>query len=102
VAALKADYESEAAAMTGISKHLTSFYASGNRASAADLAAAIAAVQRLYSSNVFPEMKITWGTHVPQNSHIDAPGCFRCHTDEHKAKSGKAITQDCENCHKQR
>ena len=102
VAALKANYDSEAAAMAGISKHLTSFYSSGNRASAADLAAAIAAVQRLYSSNVFPEMKITWGTHVPQNSHIDAPGCFRCHTDEHKAKSGKAITQDCENCHKQR
>jgi len=77
VAALEANYDTEAAAMAGISKHLTSFYASGNRASAADLATAIAAVQRLYRSNVFPEMKITWGTHVPQNSHIDAPGCFR-------------------------
>jgi hypothetical protein len=102
VAALKANYDSEAAAMAGISKHLTTFYSSGNRQPAADLAPAIAAVQRLYASNVFPEMKITWGTHIPQNSHVDAPGCFRCHTDEHKSPSGKVITQDCENCHKQR
>jgi hypothetical protein len=102
VAALKGSYDSDAAALTGISKHLTSFYSSGNRASAADLAGAIGAVQRLYQTNVFPEMKISWGTHLPQNSHVDAPGCFRCHTDEHKTPSGKAITQDCETCHKQR
>ena len=102
VAALKASYDRESAAMAGISKHLTSFYASAKSAPADELARAITEVHRLYQSNVFPDMKITWGTYLPQNSHVDAPGCFRCHTDEHKASSGKVISQDCELCHKQR
>jgi NapC/NirT cytochrome c family, N-terminal region len=102
VAALKAVYDTEAAAMAGISKRLTDFYAGNSRASAADVSGAIAQVQQLYRTNVFPEMKITWGTHVPQLGHMDAPGCFRCHTDEHKAAGGKVIKQDCESCHKQR
>jgi hypothetical protein len=66
--------------MAGISKHLTSFYASGNRGRTSRCIGAIGAVQRLYQSNVFPEMKISWGTYLPQLGHMDAPGCFRCHT----------------------
>lgn len=101
VAALKTEFDSEAAALAGISRHLNGFYGPRNVAST-DLTAAIREVQRLYSTNVFPEMKVTWGTHVVQSGHTDFAGCFRCHTDEHKAKSGKVISQDCELCHKQR
>jgi hypothetical protein len=29
----------------------------------------------------------------------DFPGCFRCHDDNHTAKDGKKISQDCDSCH---
>jgi hypothetical protein len=101
VALLKAGYESEAAGLAAIEQGLTKFY-SGKNASSADVTRAIAETQRLFKSNVFPEMKITWGTHPVQIGHTDFPGCFRCHSDELKAPSGKLVSQDCEICHKQR
>jgi len=61
--------------------------------------AAIAATQRIYGLNVFPEMKVTWGTYTSQLGHTDAPGCFRCHDESHKAKDGRTIKQDCALCH---
>ncbi|MCX6614189.1 MAG: hypothetical protein NTW74_25535 [Acidobacteria bacterium] len=46
-------------------------------------------------------MKITWGSYPQHLGHTDSPGCFRCHGEELKSKTpGKAITQDCEACHK--
>lgn len=55
----------------------------------------------VYQRNIFPEMKISWGTYPQHLGHTDSPGCFRCHGDELKPKaSGKAITQDCDACHK--
>ena len=42
--------------------------------------------QRLYSENVFPRMKITWGTYTNQLFHVDDTGCFRCHDDTHTVK----------------
>lgn len=101
VAALKAEYQTEDAALAAIEKRLADFYAS-TPADKEHVARAVREVQRLYKSNVFPEMKITWGTYLPQNSHIDAPGCFRCHTDEIKSRTGRVVSQDCELCHKQR
>ena len=53
----------------------------------------------LYTQNVFPDMKVTWGTHPNDIGHMSYPGCFRCHDGDHVAKDGKAITQDCANCH---
>ena len=60
---------------------------------------AVATSQDLWSRNVFPAMKVTWGTYPNFLGHVDAPGCFRCHDDEHKTKDGRAISQDCELCH---
>ena len=54
---------------------------------------------QLYRTNVFPRMKVAWGTYVPQSGHVDAPGCFRCHSDELKSAAGTVIRQDCELCH---
>jgi nitrate/TMAO reductase-like tetraheme cytochrome c subunit len=95
IAALKADFATEPAAMAGIGKQIADFYATNGGASAADVAAAIEGARRLYRANVFPEMKVTWGTHVVQNSHINSPGCFRCHSDELKSPAGPVIKQDC-------
>jgi nitrate/TMAO reductase-like tetraheme cytochrome c subunit len=67
----------------------------------AELAKAGQELLALYQRNVFPEMKITWGTYPKHTGHTDSPGCFRCHNEELKSKTpGKAITQDCEACHK--
>jgi hypothetical protein len=65
----------------------------------ADLRRAIAVTQGIYRDNVFPGMKVGWGTYPNHLGHTDAPGCFRCHDDSHKSSDGMAISQDCELCH---
>jgi hypothetical protein len=61
-----------------------------------------AAAQRLvsmYDRNVFPEMKVTWGTYPNNIGHMDYPGCFRCHDGSHTTKDGKTLSNDCSLCH---
>lgn len=54
----------------------------------------------IFTQNVFPEMKVTWGTHPNHIGHMSYPGCFRCHDGDHTEKaSGKQITNDCSACH---
>jgi nitrate/TMAO reductase-like tetraheme cytochrome c subunit len=53
----------------------------------------------IYGRNVFPFMKVGWGTHANNLGHNDYPGCFRCHDGSHNSKSGKSITNDCSMCH---
>jgi hypothetical protein len=60
---------------------------------------AVRAAQELYQQHVFPAMRVTWGTYVSQLGHTDAPGCFRCHDDGHKAADGRVIRQECTLCH---
>jgi len=64
---------------------------------------AVQVALRLYRENVFPQMKITWGTYTNQLFHVDDGGCFRCHDDTHVAKGNpdKKISQNCELCHKE-
>jgi len=99
VAAVKADYADRDAAMAGIEKHLRDFYAQQPGADAQSVARAVTGAQQLWAENVFPAMKVTWGTYPSNIGHVDAPGCFRCHDDEHKTADGAAIKQDCELCH---
>jgi NapC/NirT cytochrome c family, N-terminal region len=102
VAALSAPYPDEDAALAGIASRLTTFYQGRPKANPALVTAAIGAGQRLFRTNVFPEMKVTWGTYRNQLGHSDdVPGCFRCHDDEHKASDGRLVRQDCELCHKE-
>ena len=56
-------------------------------------------VQQIYAENIYPAMKITWGTYPNNVGHEKFPGCFRCHDGQHATKSGDAITQDCGSCH---
>jgi hypothetical protein len=65
----------------------------------AELRHAIAVTQAIYRNNVFPSMKIEWGTYPSQGGHMTSPGCFRCHDDTHKTRDGLAIRQDCDMCH---
>jgi hypothetical protein len=65
-----------------------------------DVEKAVAAADRAYRRNVFPEMHVQFGTYPNNIGHMDFPGCFRCHDDNHKSKDGKTIGQDCDSCHK--
>jgi len=56
-------------------------------------------VAEIYLRNVFPNMKITWGTYPNNIGHEDFLGCFRCHDGSHKSADGKLISDDCEACH---
>ena len=52
-------------------------------------------VARIYLRNVFPDMRVTWGTHPNNLGHNDSPGCFRCHDGSHTSADGQTITNDC-------
>jgi hypothetical protein len=104
VGALKVAYASQDAAAAAIAKRLTDFYQAQYPqivvARKADIARAVTTVQGIYRRNIFPEMKTTWGTYPNNLGHMDFPGCFRCHDDNHKARDGRVIRQDCDLCHK--
>ena len=103
VKALQATYPTADAAARGISRALGDFYRSGAGGRAeitpSEIERAIATVSRTYRRNVFPEMKVTFGTYPSNIGHVDAPGCFRCHDDDHVSSDGRKIGQDCETCH---
>ena len=99
IAALKATYPTQEAGAEAIRTKLVDFY-KGDPSKATEANAAAAAAVRLYQQNVFPDMKVTWGTYLSHIGHSETDGCFRCHDDEHKTKDGRAIKQDCELCHK--
>jgi nitrate/TMAO reductase-like tetraheme cytochrome c subunit len=100
---LKANYATEEEARVKIPQQLEAFYRSQHPEVLAGKADAIKAagseLVTLYSQNVFPYMKVTWGTHPNHIGHMNYPGCFRCHDGGHAAKNGTSITQDCAACH---
>jgi hypothetical protein len=103
VAALKHEYANQQAAVDAIAARLREFYRknylavyNGERQA---VERAVGATQRLYTRNVFPSMRVTWGTYPNNIGHVAFPGCFRCHDEEHKASDGSVIRQDCELCH---
>jgi len=103
VKALKGTYPSQEAAVGEISRALRDFFRTEQPQVAAtrepEIERAVLGVQDLFRRNVFPEMKVGFGTYPNNIGHIDFPGCFRCHDDNHKTKDGKKIGQDCETCH---
>jgi hypothetical protein len=100
---LNATYGTEAEASTQIPLQLAAFYRTQHPevllARAALVQSAGDELAILYSQNVFPFMKITWGTHPNNIGHMSYPGCFRCHDGSHPASNGKTIPQDCSVCH---
>jgi nitrate/TMAO reductase-like tetraheme cytochrome c subunit len=100
---LKANYANEAEASAKIPQQLEAFYRNQNpdvlASKSAQVKSASAELVTLYSQNVFPFMKVTWGTHPNHIGHMSYPGCFRCHDGDHVAKDNTSITQDCAACH---
>lgn len=103
LAAIQKDYPSVEAAQSGIADHLRGFYEREYPALDAEraslLPAAIEGVQGVYARNVFPAMKVGWGTYPNHIGHEASPGCFRCHDEELATTEGETISQDCGLCH---
>jgi len=103
VKSLKASYATQEGADAGISRMLRDFYRTNYptqyMTARQDVEKAVRATVGVYGRNVFPEMKVQFGTYPSNIGHIDSPGCFRCHDDNHKSKDGKKIGQDCDTCH---
>jgi hypothetical protein len=103
LALIKGEYESQADAQTRITANFITFYRSQYPAvwnsQRPQIYAAAKALVDIYTTNIFPSMKVTWSTHPNNIGHNDSPGCFRCHDGDHTAKGGATITNDCSVCH---
>jgi Cytochrome c7 and related cytochrome c len=105
VKALKTDAATKDEALAAIETSLRGFYSGAEvttKPAAPEVDRAVTVAKALYSTNVFPQMKITWGSYRNELGHIDSPGCFRCHDEEKATPDGRKISQDCESCHRMR
>jgi hypothetical protein len=103
VRALSQSYPNKEKAREGIATSLDSFYVKQypkiHEARREAIKKAIAEVQRIYQTNIFPEMKVDWRTHPDNIGHTLYPGCFRCHEGNHVSREGKVLRNDCQLCH---
>jgi hypothetical protein len=103
VAALRAEYPDRATASEKIPAALVDFYKTkyptNYQNQRAQVESAAEQVKAIYLRNIFPEMRVTWGTHPNNIGHEDFLGCFRCHDGSHKSSDGRVIADDCSACH---
>ena len=82
--------------ITGFYKSDYSEYYSKNK----DLVdSSVTALQKAFSLNTFPNMKVTYDQYPEHIGHLESEGCFRCHNDAFIAANGRKITRDCNLCH---
>ncbi len=102
---LNGDYATQEQARADIAAGLERFYAEQGHATGpvdrTSVASAARVLADLRALNVFPAMRVTFGTYTSNAGHTDADGCFRCHDDEHVSKDGAVITQECDSCHRE-
>ena len=100
---LRAEYQTHDEAREAIPRGLQEFYEQQypdlleTRADSVSKAANELVV--IYTSNVFPEMKVDWGTYPDHSEHMDSPGCWRCHDRKHRTEDRERISRDCDLCH---
>ena len=69
------------------------------RGQRAAIARTVDEVQKIYSRNYFPSMRVNWKTFPDNIGHMYYPGCFRCHDGKHVSDDGKVLSRDCNTCH---
>lgn len=103
VRVLSQAYPTKEAAREGIATSLDSFYFTQYpkvyREKRETIKKAIGEVEKIFATNIFPEMKVDWRTHPDNIGHTLYPGCFRCHEGNHVSRDGKMIRKDCQLCH---
>jgi nitrate/TMAO reductase-like tetraheme cytochrome c subunit len=86
-----------------INERITDFYKTGysdyyiRNANLID--SSIKSVEKAYSQNTFPSMKVTYDAYPEHIGHLESDGCFRCHNDAFKASDGHVISKNCDLCH---
>jgi nitrate/TMAO reductase-like tetraheme cytochrome c subunit len=101
VAAVSEAYPDKDAARRAIAARLREFYKGRPASDATLIHRLVVGTQDVWAGNVFPAMAVKWGTYANHIGHVDTPGCFRCHDDEHTTRDGRLIKQDCDMCHKE-
>jgi hypothetical protein len=100
---LKTQYASNQEAAARIPAALIAYYQQNHRSvfeqRSSEIEQAGAALATIHNRNVFPDLKVTWGTYPNNLGHTDFPGCFRCHDDRKQSGSDRTLTQDCSACH---
>jgi len=102
VEVLREEYSSSEEAMkriAGLDAYYQTHYSGFYGANTEKITSAIAALQEIYSTSVFPDQEVDWNTHPSNVGHIDSPGCFRCHDGKHLDAEQEAIRLECNVCH---
>ncbi|HEY5161584.1 MAG TPA: NapC/NirT family cytochrome c [Terriglobales bacterium] len=103
VEVLAADYKSTDEAMQAIATKLENYYQQKHpeiyQSKQLEVRAAIAEVQRIFRSSIFPEMKVDWRVHANNIGHFTSAGCFRCHDGNHTSSDNKVVSKQCDVCH---
>lgn len=103
VTVLSKDYPSTEQAVRAIGDDYRAYYAKTYPAVYASRKASVdrsvAALQQIFTTTRFPEMRVDWRAHRDNVGHMYSPGCFRCHDDQHVSRDGKRISKDCTLCH---
>jgi hypothetical protein len=60
---------------------------------------AVLTLQRMFTTNRNPEMRVKWDTHLDNKQHWSNDGCFRCHAGNMVADGGREISSSCDTCH---
>src|SRR4029078_9436690 len=102
VEVLKAEYGTSEDAAKQIPEAIRTYYRQTHPAVfhflAADVEKAANGILAIYNKNVFPDLKVTWGTYKNNLGHTDFPGCFRCHDAAHNTADQKTIQQERSTC----
>jgi nitrate/TMAO reductase-like tetraheme cytochrome c subunit len=102
VEVLRGEYSSVEDAMkriAGLDAYYQTHHSGFYGANTEKITSAIAALQEIYSTSVFPDQEVDWDTHPSNVGHIDSPGCFRCHDGKHLDAEQEAIRLECNVCH---
>jgi nitrate/TMAO reductase-like tetraheme cytochrome c subunit len=100
---LRNTFPSKDTALLEINEQIMSFYRAGYpeiySASSKAISSSVASLQKAFSQNTFPSMKVTYDEYPEHIGHLETEGCFRCHNDAFTTENGKKITRDCNLCH---
>ncbi len=103
VEVLAKEYRTKEEGLTKIASSLQQYYALKQTvyyaAHPETIKEAVDAIKLMYANNFFPQMNARWDVYPENIGHMISNGCFRCHDEEHKAKSGEIISRDCKICH---
>ena len=83
----------------GIINYYKSDFADYYKNNSARIDESVTAIQKAYSQNTFPGMKVAYDVFPDHIGHLEVEGCFRCHNDAFTSENGRKIKRDCNLCH---